>query len=171
MEEKSKRKRTSRTPKGEEKRSRARVRSPDAPWKPRFLKVLRDTNSVSHACAAVRISRDTAYQHRKDDAAFASAWDQAKHGAVEDLEASLFQRAKNGWKNAVYYKGRQVGLRLEHSASLSIFMLSKLAPERFDTGKFDPTQRFEDSDQDIDVLFYPDAEAVREAAAQEDAQQ
>ena len=65
-------------------------------WKKRFLRSLRSLPNVKVACKAAGIAKNTAYQARKDDLAFASDWQLALDGAIDELEAVAFQKAMDG---------------------------------------------------------------------------
>lgn len=62
-------------------------------WQPKFLAALADTCNVTAAAQAAGVSRDTVYDHRKANAAFAAAWEDAIEQAVEALEHAARQRA------------------------------------------------------------------------------
>lgn len=64
-------------------------------WAPRFLEVLAQCPDVSRACQAVGIQRSTAYRRRQSDEDFAIAWADAHDKSLDELEAALFQRAKD----------------------------------------------------------------------------
>lgn len=46
-------------------------------WHEPFLKELADSRNINKAAAAVGIKCDTAYRHRREDAAFAARWQEA----------------------------------------------------------------------------------------------
>lgn len=69
---------------------------PLAKWQRTFLAELRKAPSVSHACEVAKVSRQTAYKHRKENAAFAEQWRDALDKAVDDLEAVAFNLANSG---------------------------------------------------------------------------
>lgn len=64
--------------------------------KDRFLDVLEQTNSVTHACKAITINRRTAYLWREQDPEWAADWDDIKESNMDELEASAYERAMRG---------------------------------------------------------------------------
>ena len=102
--------------------------------------MLRETGTVSRACQCLNVSRKTAYQHRKDDPAFAEAWDEVLEEAVDDMEREAFRRAVRGLPQKKFTKdgapimdpstGEQY---IEHvySDSLLIQLLKARRPEQF----------------------------------------
>lgn len=79
----------------------------------KFLKALTETPNVSRACRLAKISRVTAYNHRKEDEAFAAAWDEALEEGVDGLVESAWRRAKKG------------------DTALTIFLLKAHRPEMY----------------------------------------
>ena len=65
----------------------------ERPWMPSFLDALRKSGSVSAACAAAVISRNTVYTHRRKNRKFASKWDAASNEAYE-------QQSRAAWESA-----------------------------------------------------------------------
>jgi hypothetical protein len=63
-------------------------------WQKRFLSSLARLPDISRACKLARISRQTAYRWRSEDAAFAKAWADCIQQAVENLESYAFELAK-----------------------------------------------------------------------------
>jgi hypothetical protein len=61
-----------------------------------FVAVLVETCNVTEACRAAGIGRQSAYDWRGDDPAFAQAWDDALEAAADMLEQVAFERAKSG---------------------------------------------------------------------------
>ena len=70
----------------------------------RFIEVLADTGLVGSAATAVGMSRETAYRLRRSahGAAFARAWDAARHHAGSFLEDVAFERAIEGVEHNVF---------------------------------------------------------------------
>lgn len=81
--------------------------------KEQFLDVLSDGSSVTAAAKAIGISRTCVYEHRVEDKAFASAWDDAVEAGTDALEDEAVLRAKNS------------------SDTLLIFLLKGRRPEKF----------------------------------------
>jgi len=65
-------------------------------WQRRFVQCLRISAKVAAACAAARISRQTAYRQREQDPEFAAKWQEAIDFSLDELEAVAFKRAKEG---------------------------------------------------------------------------
>lgn len=64
--------------------------------KKRFIETLAVQGTVSHAAQAAGISRNTAYRWRFEDREFRSGWDEALDMAVDEVESTLYQKAKSG---------------------------------------------------------------------------
>ncbi|HEX8062944.1 MAG TPA: hypothetical protein VF535_06985 [Allosphingosinicella sp.] len=100
----------------------------------RFIEVLADTGLVSAAARAVGMSRESAYRLRRSahGAAFARAWDAARHhggGVVEDI---AFERALEGVEQNVYDEnGEVVCTKRVYNDRLLMFLLRHLKPERY----------------------------------------
>lgn len=59
----------------------------------KFLAQLRLSPNVSAAARAGGFGRNAAYEWRKDDEEFAAAWDEALDEAIDNLEATAYERA------------------------------------------------------------------------------
>ena len=70
-----------------------------------FCAALAETCNVGKACAAVGISRQTAYEWRENDPEFEARWDQAKRVGVTALEDEAHRRAFDGVPEPVVHKG------------------------------------------------------------------
>lgn len=100
----------------------------------RFIEVLADTGMVGAAAKAVGLSRETAYRLRRAEhgAAFARAWDAARHHAGAFLEDVAFERAIEGVARHVYDgNGEIVATRHVYNDRLLAFLLTHLKPERY----------------------------------------
>lgn len=62
----------------------------------RFLETLAETCNASEAARAAKMSRASAYRRRRDDAAFARAWDEAIDIGYAEIEAMLMREALYG---------------------------------------------------------------------------
>lgn len=111
-------------------RQRAREESIET-RKANFLKELERRANVSAACRKANIGRTTAYDWYKADKEFAEAWDAAIETAVDDLEAVVWQRAKDGTLKPVFQGGRKVGQFREYSDQLAITLLKAHRPEKY----------------------------------------
>lgn len=76
-----------------------------------FCAALAETCNVGRACAAVGISRQTAYEWREADKAFAEAWDRAKQVGVTALEDEAHRRAFDGLDKPLTHQGHFTYLR------------------------------------------------------------
>lgn len=101
-----------------------------------FLAALTDTANVSRACKAVDIARQTAYDRRDAEPAFAERWQKALELGVEGLEDEATRRAFEGVDEPVFHSGEQCGTVRKYSDTLAIFLLKAHKPakyrERFD---------------------------------------
>ena len=66
-----------------------------------FLEKLRELPSVKSACAAAKISRQTAYRCRTEDPEFAEKWAAALDEAVDSLEETAYRLALKGDTNLI----------------------------------------------------------------------
>lgn len=71
-----------------------------------FCAALAETCNVGKACAAVGISRYTAYQWRKTMPDFADAWDDAMKAGLLALEDEMHRRAYEGMDEPLTHQGR-----------------------------------------------------------------
>lgn len=96
-----------------------------------FLSHLRATGNVTAAAEKSGVSRSSAYALRNADAAFRAAWDDAMESALDDLEAELMRRAREGTEKPVFYGGETVGSIRSYSDSLAMFLLRSRRPHVF----------------------------------------
>jgi hypothetical protein len=100
----------------------------------RFIETLADTGLVNVAAKAVGMSRESAYRLRRSahGAAFARAWDAARHHAGGLIEDIAFERAIEGTEQEVLDReGNVIATRLVHDNRLLKYLLSHLKPERY----------------------------------------
>jgi hypothetical protein len=103
----------------------------------RFIEVLADTGLVGEAAKAVGMSRESANRLRRapDGAAFARAWDAARHHAGGLVEDIAFERAFEGVEHNVYDEnGEVVCTKRVYNDRLLMFLLRHLKPERYGGG-------------------------------------
>lgn len=100
-----------------------------------FLKALAETGNVSEAARKARLDRSNAYQIKRQDPAFAAAWDDALDMAVDQLEAEARSRAVEGVEQPRFHQGRICGTVRKYSDSLLMFLLRAHRPETFREGK------------------------------------
>ena len=100
----------------------------------RFIEVLADTGQVSRAAKAVGLTRESAYKLRRQPhaAAFARAWDAARHHAGDLIEDTAFERAIEGEERPVFNEyGEVIATKRVVNDRLLIFLLRHLKPERY----------------------------------------
>jgi hypothetical protein len=103
----------------------------------RFIETLADTGLVNVAAKAVGMSRESAYRLRRSahGAAFARAWDAARHHAGGLIEDIAFERAIEGTEQEVLDReGNVIATRLVHDNRLLKYLLSHLKPDRYGAG-------------------------------------
>lgn len=96
-----------------------------------FFAALAETANVTKACAAIAITRRTAYNWREADPGFAAGWDRAMKAAVLGLEDEAHRRAFEGLDKPVFYQGEECGTVREYSDTLAIFLLKAHNPEKY----------------------------------------
>ena len=97
-----------------------------------FLGALADLGHVGQAAQRTGITVRTWYRHRREDAAFAAAWEQALGEAMDTLlEPEAVRRAVHGVLKPVYQGGKRVGSVREYSDTLLIFLLKGGKPEKY----------------------------------------
>jgi len=79
--------------------------------------------------AKVDIARP--YQRRKEEPAFAKAWDEAKQVGREELEAEANRRAYHGVLEPQYFRGEIIGHVRRYSDELLKFLLRANNPDKF----------------------------------------
>lgn len=100
----------------------------------RFIETLADTGLVSDAAKAVGMTRESAYKLRRSahGAAFARAWEAARHHAGSYLEDIAFERAIEGVEHNVYNEhGDVVCTKRVYNDRLIMHLLRHLKPERY----------------------------------------
>lgn len=84
-----------------------------ATWEDKFLRLYRETGNVTLSARGAGINRNTVYERRKNNPAFAAIMDDAREEAIEILEAVANKRAR------------------ESSDTLLIFLLKSLKPDTY----------------------------------------
>ena len=102
-------------------------------WRPRFLAALSMTHCVQLSCRSAKVSRDTAYEHRKADREFARQWDEAQEHALDLLHARVWQRSLEGDLEPIMHMGVPVAYIRKFSDKLQIELLRAWKPDRFKT--------------------------------------
>ena len=107
-------------------------RKMNAVRKARFIEALGETHgTVTAACRIAGISKQTAYDARKEDPEFAEAWAEAVDYVGDVLEQTAFQRAVQGWEEPVYQGGNLVGTIRKYSDKLLEICLKGARPEKY----------------------------------------
>lgn len=96
-----------------------------------FLEMLAASGNVSEACREASISRQTAYDRRKADPAFAASWSDAIEAASDALEREARRRAIEGTLEPVFYQGAECGQVRKYSDRLLEILLKAHRPEKF----------------------------------------
>ena len=93
-----------------------------------FLEALARTGNVKAAARYAGLSREGAYKLRRrpDARAFARAWDAAIIHARDIFQDELMDKGLNGWREAVWHQGEEVGTRERWSAPLFLAALARL---------------------------------------------
>lgn len=93
-----------------------------------FLEALARTGNVKVAACYAGLSRESAYKLRRrtDGRAFARAWDAAIIHARDIFQDELMDKGLNGWNEAVWHQGEEVGTRERWSAPLFLAALGRL---------------------------------------------
>lgn len=96
-----------------------------------FIQTLAHTGIISRASTAAGWSRGYAYTIRKEDAEFATLWDQAVEFATDALEEAARTRAVEGVSRPVYQQKELVGYVTEYSDALLMQLLKAKRPKEF----------------------------------------
>ena len=102
-----------------------------------FLDALAVCGNVKEACLVAGMARQTAYEWRASDEAFAAAWDAALDEAADTMEREAFRRAVEGVDEPVFGSlgnglgSGEVGTVRKYSDTLLIFLLKAARPEKY----------------------------------------
>lgn len=102
--------------------------------KGKFLAELRRHGNATRASKAIGLSRVAVYIHRRADATFAEAWDNARAEYAEEvLEVEADRRAIEGVHHRTYFDkdGKPIGEERRYSDTLLIFRLKALKPQEY----------------------------------------
>lgn len=106
------------------------IRTPEK--REKFLTALDEENgNVSKALEIAVLSRSAAYDWRKEDDDFATAWDDIVEKTTERLEAEAWRRAHDGVDRDIFYQGEKIGTETNYSDSLLMFILKGRKPEKY----------------------------------------
>ena len=113
--------------------------TPFTRWTPvareKFLEKLKKTANVSLAADLIGVNRRRAYQEKKEDKEFAEAWEEALEIGTDNLEYKARQRAMDGVKRPVFYKGKKCGYITEYSDKLMDTLLAAHRPAKYHRGR------------------------------------
>lgn len=98
-----------------------------------FLAALATTCNITKACKAVDISRQTVYDERDEDPAFAEAWEKALERGADVLEDMAKERAFDGVDEPVFYQGDVSGTVKRYSDTLAVLLLKGAKPNKYAT--------------------------------------
>lgn len=92
-----------------------------------FVAALGTGHSVRDAAASVGLSPRSAYALRRqaDCGEFAIAWDAAIDCGAMRLTETALDRALNGERRTVFYRGKAVGERVTYDTRLVLFLLER----------------------------------------------
>lgn len=110
----------------------------------RFLDDLAQRGNVRAACAAVGMSRDSAYQLRRREPLFARAWAAALELARTASEQVLACRAIDGIEEQVWYRGEVVGTRVRYDSRLLLAHLARLDAAAAEGTACEDAERFDE---------------------------
>lgn len=98
-----------------------------------FVEALAESGCVGEACAAVGMSRHSAYRLRMrvDAQGFRMAWDAALDLAIRRLSDECYSRALNGEAIPHFFQGQQVGEHRRYDNRLAMFLLRYRDPLRY----------------------------------------
>lgn len=86
--------------------------------KEKFLNLLKDLPNVSRAAAAIGMTTNGVYQHRRAHPEFKEAWDEAVTIGLAKLEEAAWNRAVEGAKKPIIHQGQITGWYHEPSDKL-----------------------------------------------------
>jgi hypothetical protein len=97
-----------------------------------FLEALATTGNVRSAAKSAHTSTRTAYYFRKENPAFAAAWEEALDAAMDIvLEPEAMRRAVDGITKPIYHQGKKIDSVREYSDTLLIFLLKGGRPAKY----------------------------------------
>jgi len=97
----------------------------------RFFVALENGHPVAAACKAAGYARGRVYVWRREDPAFAAAWDLASKVASDLLEEEADRRGRDGYEEAVFFRGEESGTKRKYSDGLLLARLKALKPQSY----------------------------------------
>ena len=106
-------------------------RGTEPAWRKVFLTSLAATGNVTKSASVARVTRPGVYKARKENAAFAEAWDIAEEDAIQQLELEARRRAYEGVDKPVFHAGEKCGVIRQYSDVLMMFLLKAHRPDTY----------------------------------------
>lgn len=134
-----------------------RLRSPRnraLTWKLKFLRAYGKCLNISEAADAIGKSKRRVNNERRSDKEFGDAVEAIWDAQIDRMERQMAIRATDGWDEPVFHQGEQCGSKKRFSSAVSIFMLRKNRPEKYDRH------------EDTPVIVLPETVAKQLAAMQ-----
>jgi hypothetical protein len=101
------------------------------PWYKNFLLNLVEHGTIKHAATASGKHPAYASFVLNKDVRLRAAVDEIRFSWVSEIEASGFQRARDGWLEPVFHEGQVCGHKRRYSDALTIFMLKMWDRRRY----------------------------------------
>lgn len=98
-----------------------------------FLAAYSSIANVERAAQLAGVKRETHYGWKRNDAAYAEAFAEARELAGDALEEEAIRRAQIGVVDGIFQGGKQVGTRRRFSDSLLALLLKAFKPEKYNT--------------------------------------
>ena len=96
-----------------------------------FINALREGYTVVGAAKLAKANRQSFYDFKNENEAFAGKWDVAYEEGTDLLEAEAHRRGVEGVSKPVYQGGKLVGHVQEYSDTLLIFTLKARRPGKY----------------------------------------
>jgi hypothetical protein len=104
----------------------------------RFLEVYAGCGSVTAAAAAAGIDRKMHYRHLESDAGYRKAFEGLQDRVGQELEDVLIDRAINGTKRQLFWRGKPIKTRnghlvyeVEYDNNLATVLLKRFRPKLY----------------------------------------
>lgn len=96
-----------------------------------FFAALENGHNVRGACEAAGYARCSVYRWRRDDDDFAKLWLEALGVAADLLEEEADRRGRDGYDEAVFFRGEPCGAKRKYSDGLLLARLKALRPHQY----------------------------------------
>ena len=97
----------------------------------RFFAALENGHPVRAACEMAGYARRCVYRWRKEDPAFAAQWAEAQQIAGDLLEEEADRRGRDGYDEAVFFRGEKCGDKRKYSDGLLLARLKAIRPDQY----------------------------------------